>query len=95
MKSAIQSQKWEMDALEQYSRRDNIKIFGIAEPAQNGEENTNQIVMDLGKKVGVAIFPGDISVSHRVRGGRPFWCNTYKGGHEYVFLYVIVTYGNF
>ena len=69
VRSVVQSQQWGLDALEQYSRRDNVKIFGVPEAAQSVSEDTNQVVIDLGKKIGVDIAPQDISVSHRVRGG--------------------------
>ena len=69
IKSAVQRHKWELDALEQYSRRDNIKVFGVPEQTHGSSEDCNQVILDLGKKIGVEVSPGDISVSHRVRGG--------------------------
>ena len=67
VKEEVQAQKFELDKLEQYGRRDNIKIFGIP-PEEN--ENTNQLVVDLAADIGVSISSNDISVSHRLPGGR-------------------------
>ena len=67
VKKEVQAQKFELDRLEQYGRRDNVKIFGI--PFQE-DENTNQVIMDLAADIGVDISPSDISVSHRLPSSR-------------------------
>ena len=43
------------DEMEQYSRRDCIKIKGIPLPAIGKAENTNNIVIELSKRMGVNI----------------------------------------
>ncbi len=55
--------RFELDRLEQYSRKDSVRIFGIPETPN---ENTNDLVIDLGQEIGVEIKPEDISVAHRL-----------------------------
>lgn len=59
-----------LDDLEQYSRRQCLRIFGIEESRQ---ENTDQIAVEIAEKVGVQLSVQDIDRSHRigVRGERP------------------------
>ena len=45
VKSVVQREQWGLDALEQYSRRDNVKIYGVPEAAQSVCEDTNQVVI--------------------------------------------------
>jgi hypothetical protein len=52
-----------INSLEQYTRRDCAEIRGI--PYVEGE-NTNNIVMKLGEKIGVNLNKDDISTSHRL-----------------------------
>ena len=49
--------------LEQYSRRECLEIFGIP---QKHSENTNVIVENIGRLIGVEIGENNISVSHRL-----------------------------
>ena len=63
----MQINRFEIDRLEQYSRRDSVRVCGIAE---TDNENTNDIVVRVAKDMGVVISPNDISVSHRVGGPR-------------------------
>ena len=53
----------ELNRQEQYSRRECLEISGI--PFQESE-NTNDIVIEIGKLVGIQIQEEDISVSHRL-----------------------------
>ena len=57
---------FEIDRLEQYSRRQNVRIYGLAETQG---ENTNTVFIDMARDVGATITSADISVSHRL--GRP------------------------
>ena len=62
--------------LEQYTRRECVEIRGIPVAATPSEEQTNNIVKDVGKLLGVDITENDISVSHRMpqsqeRKGKP------------------------
>ena len=56
-------QKFEIDKLEQYTRKDNIKIFGITEVVN---EDTNEIVVNVAKDMGLTICKEDISTRHRL-----------------------------
>ncbi len=60
LKTTVQSLNEKVDSLEQYSRRNNIRISGV--PECEGE-NTDEIVQSLAKSLGVEV---DIDVSHRV-----------------------------
>ena len=51
------------DAVEQYGRRDNIRIFGIKE---NADEDIYQEVINVAKCAGVNVTKSDISICHRV-----------------------------
>ena len=66
-KTNMQINRFEIDRLEQYSRRDSVRVCGIAE---TDNENTRDIVVRVAKDMGVDISPNDISVSHRVGGPR-------------------------
>ena len=48
--------------LEQYSRRNSIRIFGVKETAK---ENTDEIAIDVAKKIGIDLHVNDIDRSHR------------------------------
>ena len=52
-----------IDRLQQYSRRANVRVFGIAETA---DEKTNDIIVKVAGDMGVDITERDISVSHRI-----------------------------
>ena len=52
--------------LEQYSRRDCSEIRGIRKLSGVAREDTNEIVVELGRKIGVDLNKEDISTSHRL-----------------------------
>lgn len=66
----------EVNNLEQYSRRSCIRIFGVKEATN---EKTDDIVMEVAKKINVDLQHAEIDISHRVgirdsnakRGERP------------------------
>ena len=58
------STTFEIDRLEQYSRRENVRIRGI--PFTEGED-TDKIAVDLAKECGVEMTKSDISTSHRLQ----------------------------
>lgn len=61
---ALQQQLLERtDELEQYQRRNSLRIFGVDEDAG---ESTDAIAISVGEKIGVKIAPEDIDRSHRV-----------------------------
>jgi hypothetical protein len=54
---------------EQYSRKNNIKIYGIQETK---DENIVEVINSTLKKKGsIEIDPGDIEAVHRIPGSRP------------------------
>ena len=55
--------EYDNDSLEQYSRRNSLRISGIPE---DKDENTDQEVMRIAGSLGVDIGRGDIDKSHRV-----------------------------
>ena len=76
LQAKLQTQHFDLDRQEQYSRKDNVRIYGIPEPANDDtREDTNDIVVKLAKDIGVIITTADLSVSHRLgrrgRGGKP------------------------
>lgn len=66
LKQRVASLELTADAAEQYSRRNCLRISGIAETAG---ENTDTLVLDVAEKLGVPLTLDEISRSHRV--GRP------------------------
>ena len=52
----------ELDEQEQYSRRNNLRVF-LKVPESREEDATN-LIIDHGKTIGVALTPNDISRSH-------------------------------
>ena len=61
--------KYENDRLEQYSRRDNLRISGIEEEDDESEEVLEAKVIELAEDIGVKLKPDEISVAHRL--GKP------------------------
>ena len=61
----VQMQKFEIDRLQQYQRRDAIRVSGI--PEREGED-TNAIIRGLAADIGVTLANEDISISHRLPG---------------------------
>ena len=61
--------KFECDKLEQYQRRDNIRILGLDGEQNEKEDELENKVIGLANDLGVTLTPEDISVVHRV--GRP------------------------
>lgn len=59
----IEALENKIDNLEQYQRRQCLRIFGVAEEVT---EDTDKIVMDVAKRIGVDVQPHDIDRSHRV-----------------------------
>ena len=69
VKKEIQLQKFESDKLQQYTRRDNIRVQRIPEP-NDGVDDTNQAIVDLAADMGIDNSTNDISTSHRVGSSR-------------------------
>ena len=67
LRSALQSQAFELDRLAQYSRRENVRLHGVPETA---DENTNDVVIAIASDMGVHIDERDICISHRLQKSR-------------------------
>ena len=65
VKEELKEAKFNIDKLEQYQRKDNMRLAGITDPHLK-DENTNEAVIKVAKDMGVVIKPEDISVSHRL-----------------------------
>ena len=68
--------KYEIDALEQYSRRETLRIHGLIENEGETNEELTEKLLTLCRDTGVGdIAASDISVCHRIgakrRNGRP------------------------
>lgn len=55
-----------MNSLEQYSRRSCIRIFGVEEKAS---EKTDDIAIEVAKKINVDLQHAEIDISHRIGVG--------------------------
>lgn len=61
-KRLIQSE-YDKDSLEQYSRRNSVRISGVPESEQ---ENTDEIILKIARDLGVELEKSEIDRSHRV-----------------------------
>ena len=66
--SAVRVNLYKIDELEQYGRRENLRITGLLET--EGENLKNKLI-ELGKTLGVTIDIRDINVVHRVGRSEP------------------------
>ena len=53
-----------LEQLEHYGRRENLEFLGIP---QMTNENTNEMIKKLVKKLNIEICEKDISISHRIK----------------------------
>ena len=63
MKNQCAINEEKLDNLEQYGRRQNLEIIGVP---QRDDEDTNSIVIEVAKMMGVKVLPKQISTSHRM-----------------------------
>ena len=63
LSNSLQAEKETVSDLEQYIRRECLEISGIPEEMH---EDTNDIVIRVGRMIGVEIENSDISISHRL-----------------------------
>ena len=61
--------RYENDRLEQYMRRDNLRIAGLSEEENEDEETLLAKTIEVATDMGVTVEPGDISTVHRL--GKP------------------------
>ena len=67
LREKVEELEFTTDNLEQYSRRNNLRLSGIPETPTNS--NTDKVILDLCKDLGISLSESDIDRSHRV--GRP------------------------
>ena len=66
----LKALKESFNELEQYSRRDCMEIRGIPEISSDTREDTNEIVVELGRKIGVDLKKEETSTSYRLPSKR-------------------------
>ena len=65
--------KKSLNDLEQYTRRDCLEIRGIPLPSAPMDlDQTDEVVLKIGEKIGVPMQKSDISISHRVPSRKQF-----------------------
>eukprot|EP00794_Sanderia_malayensis_P001830 gene1830-biopygen1666 len=64
LKKEITRQQNEIHDLQQYSRQDSIEVSGI--PQMDGE-NSEKIILQICKEIGVQVHPHEIVACHRLR----------------------------
>ena len=69
LQSHIRTLTYKNDALEQYSRRESVRIFGVTEATNESSEQTEEKVLKVFGDMGAAVTGADISACHRV--GKP------------------------
>jgi len=67
LQEKLHNQELQLQELQQYSRRNNLRIYGVPETQKDVVENTDQALCNIFKeKLGVEIKPREICRSHRV-----------------------------
>ena len=69
-KNELKALKESFNELEQYSRRDCMEIRGIPEISSDTREDTNEIVVELGRNIGVDLKKEETSTSYRLPSKR-------------------------
>ena len=69
MQAHIRSLTYRNDELEQYSRRESVRMFGVAEDPNETSETTEKKAIQVFTDLGANVSPNDISACHRV--GKP------------------------
>ena len=73
LKAQVVENRFNIDKMEQYSRKDNVRISNLPDP-HDSDEDTNQLVVKLAKDLGVEITERDISTSHRLGKNSVTYC---------------------
>ena len=66
LKQIINLNTFKVDSLEQYGRRENLRIYGIPESNENIDDDGEQIVHDIAKLLNVDLDNWDIQRAHRL-----------------------------
>lgn len=61
----------DLNEIQQYSRRNNLRVFGVPEPTQGVVEDTDTVLRDIFlNQLGVEVRPEEICRSHRISTGK-------------------------
>ena len=76
LRAQLQTQVFAQDKLEQYERKDSVRICGLPEREDERYKDSTQLVVELGSEMGLNIsLAMEVSVSHRLgrrqQGARP------------------------
>ena len=77
LKQALSLAVYNVDVLEQYGRRENIRIHGVAEKLNSNYDDGEEVVADIAAELGIDINECDIQRAHRLGkkkispGGKP------------------------
>ena len=77
LKQALSLAVYNVDALEQYGRRENIRIHGVAEKLNSNKDDGEEVVANIAAELGIDINECDIQRAHRLGkkknspGGKP------------------------
>ena len=77
LKQALSLAVYNVDALEQYGRRENICIHGVAEKLNSNKDDEEEVVANIAAELGIDINECDIQRAHRLGkkknspGGKP------------------------
>ena len=69
LKKSVNLSLFKIDALEQYGRRENLRIHGIPE-SKNNQDDGEEIVLKIAKSLNVDLQPCEIQRAHRL-GKKP------------------------
>lgn len=69
LKTRVADLEAKVDAAEQYSRRNCLRVAGVPEPTNGQTENTDEYIVNLTRDLGVEVELNDIERSHRI--GKP------------------------
>lgn len=73
--AAVRHLTYENDKLQQYSRRESVRVFGVSQSDSESAEEVERKVTHVFKEAGVEVKPDDIAAVHRVgkgnKGPRP------------------------
>ena len=77
LKQALSLAVYNVDALEQYERRKNIRIHGVAEKINSNKDDGEEVVANIAGELGIDINECDVQSGHRLGkkkkspGGKP------------------------
>jgi hypothetical protein len=68
----VERQAERIDSLEQYTRRNALRVYGVPEPEKGQREDTDKVLCEVFRqKMGVEVTAGEICRSHRLTSRQP------------------------